>query len=104
MTSNQDTRTAAEVLYDQCRQHHGLMDIGDGTVPECHEIAKENIAALADAGFTIAKPGQVVLDRGRWERVRAAAEMWDGRIIGSVYLYAMPEPGDLDPLPTQEGE
>lgn len=41
----------------------------------------------------------VCVDRERWERVRAAAQMWDGRVIGSDVPYALPEPGDLDDIP-----
>lgn len=41
----------------------------------------------------------VCVDRERWERVRAAAQMWDGLVIGSDVPYALPEPGDLDDIP-----
>jgi len=74
------------------------------------------LSALDEAGYTIAGPGQVVVDRGRWERVKNTAEITTYMKFrgddSETYTAceAMPlgldclKPGDLDPLPTQEGE
>ena len=80
--------TAAEVVDDWCHRHgYDLMD-----VYEAHSL----LAALAEAGYTIAGPGQVVVDRERWERVRDAAEEMSHRITERGWGDQYTRLGDLD--------
>jgi hypothetical protein len=102
MTNEQtpETRTAAEVLLD------AMDERGIGSVLE--DDASEMLDALADAGYTIAGPGQVTISRERWERVRRGAEhgyrSCMSKYDGWMCKYPEIQPGDLDPLPTREGE
>jgi hypothetical protein len=115
MTSEQaqDTRTAVEVMLKELRDLYG------GYIPADDEAwlsdAEDISAVLAAAGYTMAGPGQVVVDRERWERVQDALVMTverdpttalrrskDQRAREMKWLGI--QPGDLDPLPTQEGE
>jgi hypothetical protein len=68
----QDTRTATDVIREALNENWGPDDVID---------------ALAAAGYTIAGPGSVVVDR----------EALGGMIKQVVDAY-------FDPLPTQEGE
>ena len=78
-------RTAAETVDDWCHRHgYDLMD-----VYEAHSL----LAALAEGGYTIAGPGQVVVDRGLFARPTTAVEPTEWF-----------EPDGLDLVPTQEGE
>jgi hypothetical protein len=92
MTSDQtqDTRTAAEVLIDAMDE----WGFGDMTEGEADQL----LVSLADAGYTIAGPGQVVIDAGRahrlWEDAYSWYSRWEPTCIG---CYAV-QPGDLDPL------
>jgi uncharacterized protein YcaQ len=78
---------AAQVVTDWCHRHgYDQMDMYE---------ARSLLAALANAGY-------VVVDRERWERVLGFAVTHDDE-----YCKAWGDclqPGDLDPLPTQEGE
>jgi hypothetical protein len=95
MTNNQtqDTTTAAEVIEDSFAG-----------------VTEYVIAALAKAGYTIAGPGQAVVDQDRWERVVHHADLAFAHFPVLQDAGVFPdrdkrlEPGDLDPLPTQEGE
>jgi hypothetical protein len=92
MSSEQDTRTAATVILDWLDDH----GFRGADTDELQLLS----AALAQAGYTIAGPGQVCVDRDRWERVRDTAEChWTGK-----GRYHDMRRGDLNPLSTQEGE
>jgi hypothetical protein len=99
MTSEQtqDTRMAPEVpsklkeqLFTAASQMIHDPEFLDSMIPDV-EVVNAVLAAIADAGYTIAGPGQVVVDRGRWEAYKAVI-----KAIAMLTLY--------DPLPTQEGE
>jgi hypothetical protein len=99
MNETPDTPTAADVIAHWLWSTEGINEVPTSTVIS---DAEELIAALANAGYTIAGPGQVVVDRERWERVLGFAVTHDDE-----YCKAWGDclqPGDLDPLPTQEGE
>jgi hypothetical protein len=87
----QDTRTAAEVVRDALWESAHLL---------ISEQAFDIIDILAAAGYTIAGPGQVVVDRERWEMVQADARAY----LACVANKPASQPGDFEPLPTQEGE
>jgi uncharacterized protein YbjT (DUF2867 family) len=76
----------------------------DSMIPDV-DVVEAILAALANAGYTIAGPGQVVVDRGRVERLMRGYRWTASEYIGDVVdrIRAGLQPGDLDPLPTQEG-
>ncbi len=110
MTSEQtqDTRTAAGVIAQELADTYseyvlyGMSD-DDDWVSDANDV----IASLAAAGYTIAGPGSVVVDRERAERMRYALAVLDTALcVGGaegVSKWGI-QPGDLDPLSTQEGE
>jgi len=110
-------RTAAEVpseLKEQLFTAVGRVisdpEWMDSMIPDV-DVVEAILDALAAAGYTIAGPGQVIVDRERWERVLYTAREGLACInhrdrlselvpFQGVHLRR----GDLDPLPTQEGE
>lgn len=69
------------------------------------EISAAILAALDEAGYRFAGPDEVVVERGRFERVRkccAEDEAW-WRLFNEGEEYQTrpcpTQPGDLDPLP-----
>lgn len=91
------TRSAAETVNNWCHRHgYDPMD-----VYEVHSL----LAALAEGGY-------VIVDRELYSRLRTAARIAVRYVLGDDVdlsqeiavddLYLLP--GDLDPLPTQEGD
>ena len=85
---------AAQVVTDWCHRHgYDPMDIYE---------AQSLLAALDEAGY-------VVVDRDRWERVVHHADLAFEHFPVLQDAGVFPDrskrlqPGDLDPLPTQEG-
>jgi hypothetical protein len=105
MTSEQiqDTRMAATVIADWLDEH----GFGGVDTDELQSLS----AALAEAGYTIAGPGQVVVDRERMERLMSSAEdvwyWWE--LITGYEEHKHPEqrteppntclPSDFEPFP-----
>jgi hypothetical protein len=111
---SEDTRTAADVTAKALFERFGAEWYYDPfpAMDNAYRDAVSILAALADAGYTIAGPGRVVVDQERWERVQdiAVCEV-EGLMESGVYqsregVYRIVglEPDDLDPLSTQEGE